>query len=209
MLKKIISITLFISIQCVWSPLFSQETNVEDLGLDSGFKVEEQGSDVKAMEENVEDKKEQRQKSNLETSTGIRNLNTFFKGKSSIENPFGLRDPFKRQYDRTGKKRKQVGEKGKTYELVDGVYTNVKRIEDQPIDRVKIVGVLIGRERRAIAEISGSSGTYILKEGMKLGKDSAEIKAILPGGIVLVEKIINVYGQQEYLETIIPISTDQ
>ena len=43
---------------------------------------------------------------------------------------------------------------------------------------------------------------------MRLGRDNAEIKAILPGGIVVVEKIRNVYNQEEYLETIIPISTE-
>jgi type IV pilus assembly protein PilP len=46
----------------------------------------------------------------------------------------------------------------------------------------------------------------IMKEGMKIGPDNAELKAILPGGIVLVEKIVNVYGEDEFLETVIPIS---
>ena len=41
---------------------------------------------------------------------------------------------------------------------------------------------------------------------MKIGEDGAELKAILPGGIIVVEKIVNVYGQEEYLETVIPIS---
>jgi len=50
------------------------------------------------------------------------------------------------------------------------------------------------------------AGIIILKEGMKIGDDGAELKAILPGGIILVEKIVNVYGQEEYLETVIPIS---
>ena len=48
--------------------------------------------------------------------------------------------------------------------------------------------------------------SFILKEGMSLGKNKAELKAILPGGIVLVEKFKNVYDQDEYLETIIPVS---
>ncbi len=46
----------------------------------------------------------------------------------------------------------------------------------------------------------------ILREGAKIGEDGAELKAIMPGGVILVEKIINVYGQEEYLETVIPIS---
>ncbi|AYF43175.1 hypothetical protein BALOs_0154 [Halobacteriovorax sp. BALOs_7] len=46
----------------------------------------------------------------------------------------------------------------------------------------------------------------IIKEGMKIGPDQVEVKAILPGGVVLVEKIINVYDEEEYLETILPLS---
>ena len=49
---------------------------------------------------------------------------------------------------------------------------------------------------------------FYIKEGMKLGSSGAEVKAILPGGIVLVEKIRNVYDQDEYLETVIPISNE-
>ena len=47
---------------------------------------------------------------------------------------------------------------------------------------------------------------YYIKEGMRIGTNSAEVKAILPGGIVLVEKIRNVYDLDEYLETVIPVS---
>ena len=59
-----------------------------------------------------------------------------------------------------------------------------------------------------MAKIKNGKDTYLLKEGMRLGLDNAEIKAILPGGIVVVEKIRNVYNQEEYLETIIPISSE-
>ncbi len=71
---------------------------------------------------------------------------------------------------------------------------------------MKVVGVLIGRERRAMVKSGDGGSIIILKEGMKIGEDGAELKAILPGGIILVEKIVNVYGQEEYLETVIPIS---
>ena len=41
---------------------------------------------------------------------------------------------------------------------------------------------------------------------MKIGRDKIEVKAILPGGMILVEKITNIYGDDEYIETVIPIS---
>ncbi|WP_417337149.1 hypothetical protein [Halobacteriovorax marinus] len=130
----------------------------------------------------------------------------FIKENSAIKNPLELRDPFKREL-----RKKRSGKKD--YPGMKTVFSNVQTIDNTPLDRIKITGILIGNERRAIAKTVDDNGkegeqAYMLKEGMKLGENSAEIKAILPGGIVLVEKIRNVYDQDEYLETIIPVSSD-
>ncbi|MBK23719.1 MAG: hypothetical protein CME70_06905 [Halobacteriovorax sp.] len=129
----------------------------------------------------------------------------FEKAKTKIVNPLELRDPFKRKL-----KRLRSGKKGFNKKLRDGYFSNVPTIDNVPLDSIRIVGVLIGKERRAIAKLSSGGGefsdeSYILKEGMTLGENNAEIKAILPGGVVLVEKIRNVYDQDEYLETILPV----
>ena len=126
--------------------------------------------------------------------------------KTTIKNPLELRDPFKREL-----RRKRRGKKD--YPGTKSVFSNVPSIDATPLEKIKITGILIGKERRAVAKIVNDTGelseeSYILKEGMKLGENNAEIKAILPGGIVLVEKIRNVYDQDEYLETIIPVSAD-
>lgn len=128
------------------------------------------------------------------------------KANSTIKNPFELRDPFKREL-----RRKRSGKRD--YPGTKTVFSNIQTIDNTPLDRIKITGILIGKERRAVAKTVDDSGkegdqSYILKEGMKLGENNAEIKAILPGGIVLVEKIRNVYDQDEYLETIIPVASD-
>lgn len=133
------------------------------------------------------------------------NLKNFFKEKTKIENPFNLRDPFKAPISSGSEKRKRrQGFKinGK------GQYSN---ISDTPLDQIQVgdirlVGVLIGKERRALVNVGTEKKIVILKEGMKIGPEAAELKAILPGGIVLVEKIVNVYGEEEYLETVVPIS---
>lgn len=70
------------------------------------------------------------------------------------------------------------------------------------------MGVLIGPERRAMARVSGAKDSFIIKEGMHIGPNQAEVKAILPGGVILVEKIRNVYDQDEYLETVLPVSSE-
>ncbi len=133
----------------------------------------------------------------------------FNEKETSIKNPFDLRDPFKRKMFKTGERSKNFGGF-----LKDGKYSNLPTINDYSIASIRVVGVLLGKERRAIAKIaSGQNGTnlseesYIIKEGMTLGENNAEVKAIVPGGIVLVEKIRNVYDQDEYIETIIPVST--
>lgn len=132
-------------------------------------------------------------------------LNNFFKDKTKIDNPFSLRDPFKAPINKgEGKK------EGRGFTVTGkGQYSNIgdTPLDQISIDSIRVVGVLIGKERRAL--INGGKENkkiIILKEGAKIGPEAAELKAILPGGIVLVEKITNVYGEEEYLETVIPIS---
>jgi hypothetical protein len=132
-------------------------------------------------------------------------LQNFFKDKTKIDNPFNLRDPFKAPVNKTeGKKEGRgftVTGKGQYSNIGDTAYDQISP------QNIRVVGVLIGKERRALVNIGKENKrVIILKEGVKLGPENAELKAILPGGIVLVEKIVNVYGEEEYLETVIPIS---
>ncbi len=132
-------------------------------------------------------------------------LQNFFGDKTKIENPFNLRDPFKAPMNKSEGKTK-----GRGFILSGkGQYSNIGEtsLEQISVGMIKVVGVLIGKERRALVNLGKENKqVIILKEGMKIGPESAELKAILPGGIVLVEKIVNVYGEEEYLETVIPIS---
>lgn len=128
--------------------------------------------------------------------------------QTSIKNPLDLRDPFK-------KKKMSFRKRKKNYSgyLIDGKYSNIPTITSFPLDNIRVVGVLLGKERRAMAKLADGGGSlgkeiYIIKEGMKIGENQAEVKAIVPGGIVLVEKIQNVYNQDEYIETIIPVTIE-
>jgi type IV pilus assembly protein PilP len=130
-----------------------------------------------------------------------------FKGKTYVKNPMEMRDPFKRKIN----KKKASQAQNRTYET--GIYNNqIDKIEEKPIENIRIIGVMIGKERRAMAKIAQGkvlgSEVFLIKEGMILGPNGAEVKAILPGGIVLIEKIKNVYDQDEYLETVIPVSVE-
>ena len=121
--------------------------------------------------------------------------------RTTIKNPFSLRDPFKRPFSRSSKKEKKIA--GPTFEEKASFLKTIS------LDNLKIVGILWGKERRAIAKVGDKSNqTYVLKEGMYIGVDNAKLRAILPGGIVLVEKIKNIYDQDEYFETVILVSND-
>lgn len=128
-------------------------------------------------------------------------LSNFFRDKTKIDKPFELRDPFRAPVSKSEKAKEKSG----YFISGSGQYSNIKENAVQKIEDIKVVGVLIGKERRAMVS-AGTGPIIILKEGMKIGEEGAELKAILPGGIILVEKIVNVYGQEEYLETVIPIS---
>lgn len=120
---------------------------------------------------------------------------------TTIEKPFELRDPFQAPLIKKEKEESKI--KGK---VATGVYNNIPQIGEIEIAKLQVVGVLIGKDRRAVVKVEGKPETFILKEGEILGENDAELRAIVPGGIILVEKIINVYGEEEYLETVIPIS---
>lgn len=127
----------------------------------------------------------------------------FLKSKTQVKNPLEMRDPFKRKIIR---KKHQVSQERKD----SGYYTDETSIENVSIDKLKIVGVLLGNQRRAMVKIADkeNSEIFYLREGSKIGQNGAELKAILPGGVVLVERIRNVYDQDEYLETVIPLTSE-
>ncbi len=110
-----------------------------------------------------------------------------------------FRDPFKRNIKIL--KKSKVKASKRTY------FTNKKDQSNILIENLKITGVYLGENRRAIGQsLTDKSEPFVIKEGMLLGPDKVRVEAILPGGIVLVEKVTNVYDEVEYLETIIPIS---
>lgn len=127
-------------------------------------------------------------------------LENFFDGKTNLKEPFKIRDPFE-----TPKFKSQNNRLIK--ERIGGVLDNVPKYEQKyDLKQIKIVGVLLGPDRRIIIQYGSATQTFVLKEGDRMGVDGPEIKAILAGGVILVEKITNIYGEDEFIETIVPIS---
>ncbi len=127
-------------------------------------------------------------------------VDTIFEGETNMDNPFELRDPFQAPKFKSESNRKSK-------QRAKGILNNIKEVDwEFDLEKVSIVGVLIGKERRVILQIDGNKNTFTLKEGEEFGINGPEIKAILPGGVILVEKITNIYGEDEFIETIVPIS---
>jgi Tfp pilus assembly protein PilP len=127
---------------------------------------------------------------------------------TDIKNPLEMRDPFKKEV-----RKQSILNRGGGKNFSSDTFSNLNSIGDTSLDRIRVVGVLLGKERRALAKITNENGmvasdspTYTIKEGMVLGLNKGIVKGILPGGIVVVEEITNVYDKKEYLETVIPIS---
>lgn len=127
-------------------------------------------------------------------------IDEIFKGHTSIKEPFSLRDPFQVPKLRSEKSRKRK-------QRISGVWDNIPTLNGEVnIDELVIKGVLIGKSRRVMISIGESKEVFTLSEGDVLGNARTKIEAILPGGIILVEKITNIYGEDEYIETVVPIS---
>jgi type IV pilus assembly protein PilP len=124
--------------------------------------------------------------------------------KTEIEKPMMLRDPFKSPGLR---KKSEVEELAKQTTFRNGVFTNIPSLDLLNLDNIKVIGTLMGEGPRVmVVSKDNLKSTVLMKEGDKIGSGKVELKAILPKGIIFVEQITNVYGQLEYLETVVPIS---
>ena len=73
---------------------------------------------------------------------------SLFKGKTYVKNPLDLRDPFKRKINKKSHQQRVT----KNHEV--GIYSNqIDRIEDKPIESIRIVGVITGEKRMAMAKM--------------------------------------------------------
>ena len=133
-------------------------------------------------------------------SIKVYGMSNVFDGKTAIKDPFKMRDPFANPVMSSRQSRVER-EKEKTN------YNNLPNATNLNVSDMMIVGILTGKDRSAIVRrVDDDKTFYTVKEGMKIGRDKIEVKAILPGGMILVEKITNIYGDDEYIETVIPIS---
>lgn len=112
----------------------------------------------------------------------------------TIENSLTLRDPFRRQVPSGGT-------------AADG--TLIPELERFEVDKYKLVGVITG-PKRARAMLTAPGGKmHIVSEDTKIGTRRGTIKKIAPGMVAVEEKVVNLLGQEEKIETVLHFKDKQ
>jgi hypothetical protein len=88
----------------------------------------------------------------------------------------------------------------------NNIYSNELSGSELTLNNLMIVGVALGKKNRAIVKVKGKTETYMMTEGDLIGPDQIKLKAVLPSGVIFVEKSTNIYGTQEYFETVLPVT---
>ena len=127
-------------------------------------------------------------------------LEKIFEGKTDIEDISEIRDPFLKPPKEEGNV--DLSKRN------SGIWDYEEKLTDKVnVNELEVTGVLIGPTRRVLIKPKKSSSkTYRFEEGESVGTNGPVVKAILPGGVILAERINNIYGEPEFIETVVPIS---
>jgi len=79
-------------------------------------------------------------------------------------------------------------------------------LESIPLENFKLLGVITGPERVRAMVANPEGKTFFVAEKMKIGTRSGVIRKITPEAVFVREKIVNVLGQEEDVETEIRLS---
>ena len=114
----------------------------------------------------------------LITILSFSNLVTFAMDSSLKRRLKNFRDPFKRNIKSISSKKVKASQK--TY------FTNKTDPSQISIEDIKVSGVFLGENRRAIgvSRKDNKIQPFVIKEGMLIGPEKIKVEAILPGGIV-------------------------
>ncbi len=121
----------------------------------------------------------------------------------NLDNPYDLRDPFKSPELGDGESKTK-----KKSRFENGVFTNEIPGNHIPLEKLAVHAIVYTKtNKKALVKEKGgrSKRLFVLREGMKIKRQEIVLKQILPKALLFVEEITNVYGQPEYVESVIPI----
>ena len=104
----------------------------------------------------------------------------------SIENSLTIRDPFRRPVP-----------VGNVNDLT------VPELERFDLEKYKLVGVMTGPKKSKALIIAPSGKMHIVDEQTRIGTRHGLIKQIMQGAVSVEEKVVNLLGQEENIETLI------
>lgn len=108
----------------------------------------------------------------------------------TLENSLSLRDPFRRF---TPKANANTDENGLIPEL-----------ERYELDKYRLMGIITGPKKNKALVLSTVDGRmHIVAEKQRIGVKRGVVKKIAPGSVVVEEKVVNLLGQEEKVETAI------
>lgn len=112
----------------------------------------------------------------------------------TMENSISLRDPFRRPTPAGGQA------------VADARIPELERYE---LDKLKLVGVITGPRKPKAMVTTPSGKMHIVAENATIGVRHGRIKKIAPGMIEVEEKVVNLLGQEENIETLLEIKDDK
>jgi Tfp pilus assembly protein PilP len=81
-------------------------------------------------------------------------------------------------------------------------------LEIFPIEKLKMLGVMIGGAHLRAMVAAPNGKTYFVQEHMPIGVRKGVIKKITDKGILVREKVVNVLGDEETVDTMIELPLD-
>ena len=79
-------------------------------------------------------------------------------------------------------------------------------LERFPASDFQMVGVLTGPERIRAMVLAPDGKSHFVAEMMKIGQRKGIVRRITSNSILIREKIVNVFGQEESVDTELPLS---
>ena len=83
-------------------------------------------------------------------------------------------------------------------ELGDGPKSELERY---PVEQYELLGVVTGPLKMRAMVRSPDSKTHVVSERMKMGVHSGIVRKITAGSVVVREKTLNIFGQEEEVDT--------
>ena len=80
-------------------------------------------------------------------------------------------------------------------------------LERFPAADFQMIGVLTGPEKMRAMVLGPDKKTHFVAERMKIGQRHGIVRRITPDSILVRERIVNVFGEEESVDTELPLTT--